>query len=149
MTVEFRRATAEDSEFAFRLKKMTLRDAIAETWGWDEEEQRQLHERRFGTQDFQVIQADGVDVGILATVRDPDCLKVNQLLIAPEFQRRRVGTAALERVIEAASAAGLPVRLRVMKSNPHVQEFYLELGFTIVGETDTHVVMERAAEPAA
>jgi len=148
MDVALRSATPEDSEFAYQLKKTTLREAIAETWGWDEEAQRELHERRFGTQDFQVIQVDGIDAGILGTVRDPDRLKVNQLLIAPEYQRKRVGTATMERVIEQAAASGLPVRLRVMKANLSVQGFYLGLGFAVVGETETHLLLERASDSA-
>jgi ribosomal protein S18 acetylase RimI-like enzyme len=112
-------------------------------WDWDEEEQRQLHERRFVSQDFQVIQVSGIDVGILAIVREPDCVKVNQLFILPEYQGRGIGTACMMRIIEDAAASELPVRLRVLKVNSRAVAFYQRLGFRSIGESDTHVLMER------
>jgi predicted mannosyl-3-phosphoglycerate phosphatase (HAD superfamily) len=83
--VELRKATSSDSEFAYQTKKAAFREYVEKVWGWDEEQQRQLHERRFASQDFQVIQVSGIDVGILAVVQQPDCVKVNQLFILPEY----------------------------------------------------------------
>lgn len=84
--MRLRRATANDNEFAYRTKKAVFRKYVEQVWGWDEEEQRRLHERRFASQDFQVIQVSSIDVGILAIVREPDCIKLNQLFILPEYQ---------------------------------------------------------------
>ncbi len=138
-----RKATADDSEFAYQTKKAASRSYVEKVWGWDEEEQRQLHERRFISQDFYVIQASGIDVGILAMVREPDCVKLNQLFILPEYQSRGIGAACMMRVIEDAEALKLPVRLRVLKVNGRAIVFYERLGFKSIGENDTHLLMER------
>lgn len=53
------------------------------------------------------------------------------------------------RVISEARRLGLPIRLRVLKVNNRALAFYQRLGFTPVGETDTHILMEMAAESAA
>jgi len=139
-----RKATADDSEFAYRTKKAAFRKYVEKVWGcWDEEEQRQLHERRFALQDFQVIQVSGIDVGIFSITREPDCVKVSQLFILPEYQRRGIGAACMMRIIEKAAASGLPVRLQVLKVNTRALAFFQRLGFSSSGESDTHVFMER------
>jgi len=141
--LRMRKATADDSEFAYRTKKAAFRKYVEKVWGWDAEEQRQLHERRFASQDFQVIQVSGIDVGILAIVRETDGVKVNQMFILPEYQRRGIGAACMMRIIEKAAASGLPVRLQVLKVNTRALAFFQRLGFSSSGESDTHVFMER------
>lgn len=136
---------ADDSEFAYRTKKAAFRKYVEKVWGWDEEEQRQLHERRFASQDFRMIQLGGIQVGIMAVVLCPDCLKLNQLFLLPEYQGKGIGTECMMRIIEEAHGLDLPVRLRVLKVNGRALAFYQRLGFTSIGETDTHVLMERAS----
>lgn len=143
--MRFRQATAQDSEFAYQAKKTTLAEYVRQVWGWDEEEQRRLHQRRFASQDFQVIIVSGADVGILALSREPDCLKVNQLLVLPEHQGRGIGTAGMKHALEDAAASRLPVRLQVLKVNRRAVEFYRRLGFSDAGLDDTHVQLEKPA----
>ncbi len=137
------KATANDSEFAYQTKKAAFREYVEKVWGWDEDEQRQLHERRFASQDFQVIQVSGISVGILAIVRQPDCVKVNQMFIVPEYQSRGIGTACMMRIIEDGAVSKLPVRLQVLKVNNRALAFYQRMGFRNIGESDTHILMER------
>jgi ribosomal protein S18 acetylase RimI-like enzyme len=140
--LNLRKATTSDSEFAYRTKKAAFRQYVELVWGWDEEQQRQLHERRFAAQKFSVIQLSGVDVGIMAIVREPDCVKLNQLLILPEHQSKGIGAACTMQVIEDAAASELPVRLQVLKVNRRAIAFFQRLGFESIGESDTHVLME-------
>jgi len=137
------RATADDSEFAYQTKKAAFREYWEKVWSWDEDEQRRLHERRFASQDFYVIQVSGVNVGILAVVRQPDCMKVNQMFIVPEYQSRGIGTACIMRIIEGAAVSKLPIRLQVLKVNSRAVAFYQRMGFRSTGESDAHVLMER------
>ncbi len=141
--LRLRKATADDSEFAYQTKKAAFRKYVEKVWGWDEDEQRQLHERRFASQDFQVIQVSDINVGILAVVRQPDCVKVNQIFIVPEYQSRGIGAACIMRIIEDAAVSKLPVQLQVLKVNSRAVTFYQRLGFRSIGESDTHVLMER------
>ena len=143
VTLRLRKATADDSEFAYQTKKASFRQYVEKVWGWDEDEQRQLHERRFASQDFYVIQVSGINVGILAVVRQPDCVKVNQMFIVPEYQSKGIGTACMMRIIEDAAVSKLPVRLQVLKVNNRALAFYQGLGFKSIGESNTHILMER------
>ena len=141
--LRLRKATADDSEFAYQTKKVAFRKYVEKVWSWDEDEQRQLHERRFASQDFQVIQVSDINVGILAVVRQPDCVKVNQIFIVPEYQSRGIGAACIMRIIEDAAVSKLPVQLQVLKVNNRAVTFFQRLGFRSIGESDTHVLMER------
>lgn len=143
VSITFRPATAQDSEFAYGVKKTTLGEYVRQVWGWDEDEQRRLHQRRFASQDFQVIVATGADVGILALSHEPDCLRVNQLLVLPEYQGKGVGTACMRLVLEDAAGGRLPVRLQVLKVNHRAIEFYRQLGFSDAGTDATHILMEK------
>lgn len=145
MSVSLRTVTAQDSEFAYRVKKAALSEYVRQVWGWDENEQQRLHERRFASQDFKVIVEAGADVGILALSHEPDCLKVNQLLLLPEFQGKGIGTACMRQVLDDAARRGLPVRLQVLKVNGRAIAFYRRLGFVDTGEDDTHIQMEKPA----
>jgi GNAT superfamily N-acetyltransferase len=145
VAVTLRQATARDSEFAFQVKKTALGEYVRQVWGWDEDEQRRLHRRRFAEQAFQVVVADGKDAGVLALSYEPDCVRVNQLLVLPNHQGKGVGTACMELVIEDAAGRGLAVRLQVLKVNQRAMVFYRRLGFHAVGEDEAHVRMEMPA----
>lgn len=139
-----RKASPYDSEFAYCVKRASFREYVKQVWGWDEEEQRRLHDERFRKQDFRVLNGAGTDVGILAIVRAPDGVKVNQLFLRPGYQGKGIGQECMRRVIKEARQKSLPVRLRVLKVNSRAQAFFRRLGFAPTGETETHVQMEKA-----
>ena len=141
-TPNLRQATQDDKAFAYEVKRAAMREYVEQVWGWDEDQQWQLHDRRFREQDFQVITLDGVDVGIMSVATRPDCVFVNQLYVLPEHQGHGVGRKCMLTVMERAKGLSLPVRLQVMKVNPRAVAFYQSLGFTITGETATHVLMQ-------
>jgi GNAT superfamily N-acetyltransferase len=122
-----RKAGPNDSEFAYCAKKAALREYVEKVWDWNEEEQRLFHERRFVAQDFRVINLAGTDVGTMAVVVAPDCVKVNGLFLVPEYQGKGIGRRCMLVVMEEARQLGLPVRLQVLKVNPRALAFYERL----------------------
>jgi len=137
-----RKAGPNDSEFAYSANRAAFKADVEQVWGWDEHEQRQLHEQRFQAQDVRIINLTGADVGIVAVVVAPDCVKVNQLFILPEHQAQGIGRECMLLIMEQACELDLPVRLGVLKVNPRALAFYERLGFTRTGETGTHDLME-------
>jgi GNAT superfamily N-acetyltransferase len=137
-----RKAGPDDSAFAYCTKRAAFKEYVDKVWGWREDEQRKLHEKRFAAQDFRVVTLAGADVGIMAVVVAPDCVKVNQLFLLPAYQGKGIGSACMLLIMEEARRLGLPVRLRVLKVNPRALAFYRRLGFTCTGETETHDLME-------
>ncbi len=142
--LKLRKADDSDSEFAYLTKKAAFRQYVEQVWGWDEKQQRGLHAGRFSSQEFRIIELSGIDVGVIALVREPDCLKLSQIFLLPEFQGKGIGTACTTRAIEDAAASGIPVRLKVLKVNIRAITFFQRLGFNSMGQTDTHILMERA-----
>ncbi|HLC30177.1 MAG TPA: GNAT family N-acetyltransferase [Dehalococcoidia bacterium] len=141
-SLTLRKASPNDSEFAYCAKRAAFKEYVEKVKDWDEDEQRHLHEQRFETQDFRVINLAGTDVGIMAVVVAPDCVKVNQLFLLPEHQGKDIGRRCMLLIMEEARELDLPLRLRVMKVNPRALAFYRRLGFVRTGETDTHDLME-------
>jgi len=144
--LKLRKATADDSEFAYQTKKASFREYLEKASVWNEEEQRKLHQRRFAEHDFRIIHLSGVDVGILAMSRQPDRIKLNQMFILPEYQCKGIGGACMTLVITEAAVSELTIQLRVLKVNPRALMFYQRLGFKQTGATETHILMERPAE---
>ena len=141
--LSFRKAHARDSEFVFTVKKAAFREYVEQVWGWDDNYQQELHHSRFPSQDIQIIQFRGIDVGFLATSNTSDTLKVNQLFILPEYQGKGIGSACMTRIFDNASLEGKSVALQVLKINTRGIAFYQRLGFTIVRESPTHFQMEK------
>jgi ribosomal protein S18 acetylase RimI-like enzyme len=141
--LKLRKAATADNEFAYQTKKASFREYLEKASGWNEEEQRQLHQRRFATHDFRVIELSGKDVGIMAMSRQPDCIKLHQMFILPKYQGRGIDGACLKLIVKDADVLKLPIRLRVLKVNPRALAFYQRLGFIRTGESDDHILMER------
>ena len=144
--LNIRKARANDSEFVFAVKEAAYREYVEQVWGWDDSYQQELHNRRFAAQDVCIIQLHEVDIGFLAVSHTSDMLKVNQLFILPEYQGRGIGSACMTRIIDDANLEQKFVVLQVLKVNTRGIAFYQRLGFTIVGESTTHVQMEKLPE---
>lgn len=138
-----RKADLSDSAFAYHIKRAAFKEYVEQVRGWDEDEQQQLHARRFRKHDFRIINSNGIDVGIMAVTAASDCVHVHQFFLLPEYQSKGIGRECMSLVLEKARQLGLPVRLRVLKVNPRALAFYQRLGFARTGETDTHDLMER------
>ena len=144
--LKFRKAQTTDSEFVFAVKKAAFREYVEQIWGWDDIYQRDLHNRRFASQDLRIIQFCGADVGFLSTSNTPDTLNVDQIYLLPEYQGKGIGAACMRRIIDDANQEQKPVTLQVLKINTRATAFYQRLGFTIVNENATHFQMKRHPE---
>lgn len=144
--LKIRKARATDSGFVFVVKKAAFREYVEQIWGWDEVYQKELHNRRFASQDLRIIQFNGTDVGFLSTSSTPDALKVDQIYILPEYQGRGIGAACMRGIIDDANLERKPVTLQVLRINNRATAFYQRLGFTIVDENSTHFQMKKLPE---
>ncbi len=143
---KFRKTQATDSEFVFAVKKAAFREYVEQIWDWDDTYQKELHNRRFASQDLRIIQFNATDVGFLSTSSTPDRLKVDQIYILPEYQGRGIGAACMRDIIDDANQEQKPVTLQVLKINTRATAFYQRLGFTIVDENSIHFQMKRHPE---
>jgi hypothetical protein len=128
MEHQLRPATASDRDFLYGLHCATMREAIAQTWGWDETWQRTDFEARFQRCEVSVIEIDGRATGAVWLEWRPAELYVTDL----------------------AATLGIPVALQVLRVNRRAQRLYERLGFRVTATSDTSVDMRHAAgEPGA
>ena len=101
--VSLRPATANDCEFAYRTTRDTMRGYVLATWGeWNEDEARQRSSRNIAAGFTQIIELDHAAIGIHVVARAPDSIRLVQLFILPEYQRRGIGSKLIERLLAEA-----------------------------------------------
>lgn len=143
MEFGLRKAVATDRDWLWATKTRCLRAYIEQTYGaWDEDTQRARFDATFIVEEIHIVSFDGQDAGFLAARHDADVIQLFNLMIAPEFQNRGLGTAVLRHVLAHAQARRLPVRLQVMKVNP-ARRLYERVGFREIPaeEIPTHYRM--------
>jgi ribosomal protein S18 acetylase RimI-like enzyme len=138
-----RRAVAADRDWLWATKTRCLRAYIEQTYGpWDEDTQRARFDATFIPGEIHIVSIDGRDAGFIAARQEPDVIQLFNLMIAPEFQNRGLGTAVLHNLLALAQTRRMPVRLQVMKVNP-ARRLYERMGFVVipVEEIPTHYRM--------
>lgn len=140
-----RQATEADYAFLFHLYQASMKDYVTQTWGWDEAAQQILFRERFEPTHVQIVVVDGRAVGALSVQQQPDTLVLANLQILPEAQKQGLGAAIIKMLLCQARELGVSVSLQVLKVNP-ARKLYERLGFTVIGETDTHYLMRTGPE---
>lgn len=138
-----RRARADESEMAYRIKRDALQAHPAIGDGWDEAEQWQAHKRRFAAQDYYLLEEDGTAVGVMALVIGPEQIRFNQFCVLRSHHGKGIGTAALRVLAAEADMRSLPIRLDVMPNNHRAIALYEKFGFGRVEGTAERVAMVR------
>ena len=135
-----RAATAADAAFIYALRVAGLKEYVVQLWGWDESVQAARFQECFDPAHYQVVMVRGRDVGAVAVEwRDAEVFLAD-IEILPEWQRCGLGTAIITAILTEAGQRKLPVALQVLKGNP-ARRLYERLGFRVVEETRTHVLM--------
>ncbi|HEX5685501.1 MAG TPA: GNAT family N-acetyltransferase [Ideonella sp.] len=84
-------------------------------------------------EEAQVIEVDGRPVGLWKLWRQPAAWWILQVQLMPAFQGHGIGATLIRALQAEALAAQMPLKLKVLKSNP-ARQLYERLGFVIVGE---------------
>jgi len=143
MEFGLRKAVATDLAWLWETKTRCLRGYIEQTYGlWEEDIQRVRFNATFIPEEVHIASLEGRDAGFIAARQDPDALQLFNLMVAPEFQNRGLGTAILRHLQAHAQERRLPIRLQVMKVNP-AQQLYERMGFRVIPaeEIPTHFRM--------
>jgi ribosomal protein S18 acetylase RimI-like enzyme len=133
-----RHAEARDRDFLYALNEATMRAHVERIWGWDDSEQLAFFDNRFEPGVWQVIQAEGVDVGVLILQDNDDELYLAEIEILPEWQGRGIGSAVVRSLMREAASRQKPLTLRVLHVNQPARTLYERLGFRPFREIETH-----------
>jgi len=126
--VALRPAKPADSEFCFQLHKAAMGDYVAAIWGWDEQRQRDFHDRGFAPGRWQIITANGTDVGMLDVEYRPDEIYLSRIEIHPGYQGRGIGTRLINMLLDEAGQGGQDLVLDVLTVNHRAYALYQRLG---------------------
>jgi len=138
-----RSAQPTDVPFLYACYKRTMHEYIEQTWRWDEEFQSEAFRQHLPWERFNVIMVEGTPVGAACLLETPDHVVLEMMMIEPEYQRRRIGSDFVTRLLDHARSEGRGIKLRVMKINP-AKAMYERLGFVVVGE-EAHTYEMQAA----
>ena len=140
--VTYRPATEEDATFAESTHSRGFRDVVVRQFGsWDKEKQRHYFDLSWAPAKFTTIELDGMPCGIARVVESDVEIRVDQIIIAPEFQGQGIGTLFTRQLQEKAQKQGTLLTLRVLHMNEAVR-LYERLGFVAVSRGRTHTEME-------
>ncbi|MFA6502819.1 MAG: GNAT family N-acetyltransferase [Candidatus Paceibacterota bacterium] len=138
-----RKATEADREFVRRTHHAAYYGVVMRQFGsFDEKAQNGYFADSWKPEHHEILLNEaGQEVGYCSIERFHDHIRIHELVIAPEFQGRGVGTKVLQDVLEESRAKKIPVTLQVLKEN-EARHLYRKVGFKDAGETDTHIQME-------
>ena len=134
-----------DVAFVVHVVETTMRAHVERTWGaFDPELVRQRVLSSIEAQTCSIIEWQRQDIGVLTIVREPTHIQLEQIFILPPYQNKGIGTHFIRETAREASAAGKPLRLRVLVVNP-ARRLYEREGFAITAVTPERIFMERQA----
>jgi len=137
-----RPATDADRAFARRVHHLAYRDVIERQYGaWVEAQQDGFFESSWDSVPHDIILVDGEPCGYVSIEDRATDVHVRELVLAPDYQGREIGSAVLRTVIEGARARGVPVHLGTHLAN-RAAKLFRRLGFRQIGTTDTHFLFE-------
>lgn len=91
--------------------------------------------------EVRIVTFNGSDVGWLQVQESLTEVRLLQFFIAPNQQRKGIGTEVLRNLLAAWEATAKPVVLSVLKNNP-ARRLYERLGFSEVGDTGVKYEMK-------
>ena len=140
--IKYRPAREKDVDFLYALHVATMKEYVDKVWGWDDGVQESLFRKNYVAAHIQILTLDGKDIGMLSVEETGNDVFLGVIEIHPEYQRKGIGTALINKIIAEGAQNMKPVRLRVLKVNL-AKGLYQRLGFSTIEETSTHYIMLR------
>lgn len=146
---------AADAPFVASLYASTRAEEVAR-FGWPAGQQRAFLSQQSDAQEryfrsrypdakWLIVERDGAAVGRLYLDESAQALHIVDISLLPAARGQGIGGALLADVVAAAAAAGRKATMQVERSNP-ARRLYARLGFVVAGETDVHLLLERAPQ---
>jgi ribosomal protein S18 acetylase RimI-like enzyme len=138
MQIELRQIETSDFDFLWRLHNAALKEYVTQTWGWDENWQRESFIKAFNPSEGKIIVIDGKDAGYLWVIEKENEVLLASIRLLTGFQNHGIGSKIIRDLLDKSEK---PIRLQVLKVNP-ARRLYERLGFEICEETATHFTLK-------
>ncbi len=113
-----------------------MKEAIDQTWGWDESWQRNYFDDNFDPGKRHILQWQRQDVGTLSIRETKDELYLALIELLPQYQGRGWGTAVIQELMQQAQRTNKTFTLHVLKKNRRAVALYERLGLDIVASEE-------------
>jgi len=136
-----RPARDDDREFLFMTRRDGFRRYVELHKPWDDDYQRTVAAADFAAAQVEIIDRDGVAIGYQVVERKADHWWLEEIALVASERNRGLGSELVRAIMNAAHAAGMPLRLNCLRANP-ARHMYDRLGFRVIAEEDVRVRME-------
>lgn len=150
--VVLRPVNESDEPFLLALYGSTREDELAQVdWKegqkemfvrWQFDLQRNEYFQRFPDARYLLILVDGAPAGRFWTGEDDEQIRLLDIALLPEFQRRGVGTVLLKWLMDEAVRANKKLRHMVFVLNNDAHRFYERIGFVVIEDLGAYKHME-------
>jgi GNAT superfamily N-acetyltransferase len=150
--VALRPITKEDDPFLLEVYTSTRAAELAQVeWEegqkelfvrWQFDLQRREYDARFPDARYQLILIDGEPAGRMWVGEDDEQIRLLDIALMPEFQRRGAGAMLLRQLMKEAASAGKVLRHMVFVLNNDAHRFYERLGFVVIEDMGAYKHME-------
>ena len=138
-----RQGVIEDEGWLYNLYCSTMRTYIEQTWGWDEEFQRNGFQTNLHPTKFRIVIVKDADVGAYLINEKDNYYCLEMLLVSRKFQGRGLGSSIIKKIQTETEKGGKPLELSVLKVNP-AKELYTRLGFCVYDQDESFFKMKWA-----
>jgi ribosomal protein S18 acetylase RimI-like enzyme len=105
--------------------------------------------RRFSESSHYIILVEGQPAGRIWIHEDSHDIRIPDISILPEFQRRGIGACLYRQLMVRASQASKPIRVSVFLNNDGSAVFHEKMGFQVTGNEGMYAAMEWRPKPGA
>ena len=122
-----RSAIASDFEFIWQLRVITLKEAISQSYGWDEPTQRSYAAESLAG---NIVLVEGNRVGVITISDWKNQLHLTFIALLPRYRGRGLGSQLIEYAQNKAKIEHKPLSLQVLRNNS-ARLFYEKHGFEV------------------
>jgi ribosomal protein S18 acetylase RimI-like enzyme len=144
----------QDEQFVYQLAYQTMFEQLY-AWTWDPRIRHQLldmqvrakhgaYANEFPNADYAIIMLDDEPVGRMIIDRAGEFYVLVDIAIVPKHRSAGIGTRLILALCMEAELMQKKVRLHVSVTNPRASDLYKRLGFRVIEDLQTGILMERA-----
>ncbi|MBP0588241.1 GNAT family N-acetyltransferase [Paraburkholderia sp. LEh10] len=149
MDLNYSQAASGDLEWLFDTYKRTMRVFVTQVYGWDEDSQRAGFAKSVRQGTCQIVTCESKRCGFLHWEIEPDLVWLRMLCVAPDMQRKSIGSQAIAKVLSLSSHLQKPLYLHVFACNRVAYDWYRKIGFVEIENDGRVCVMMFDSSPAS
>lgn len=135
----------DDADGLAEIRAAAMKPSLEKLGRYDPQRVRKRFLDTFVASDTWKIEIDGEIAGFFVLRDKNDHFYLDHLYIHPIFQNKKLGSVVIEYIIKITQTRQLSIRLGALKESPS-NRFYLNHGFTKIGEDEFDIYYERAPQ---